>query len=372
MAWQPEDLSSQIDGVEDTFTTTFSRILGQLTVFYNLQRLPGSLYAEINGLQVQLTFVPAPGDTLYVQYLTDQTVDGRVVGSGCPFPAGPAATPEGLLSILDGLDNRIDYLEQEEFFTRDPKNSVRVASTSNVSATYSPTGGILSTGSLAGAPGVIDGVTLVNEDRVLLKDQTDAEQNGIWRVVDAGTGEWVRAPDFDEDHKVTQGARTAVADGNVNAETMWLLVNTDPVTVGGLAGDSLIWRRLSTSLTVREEDGTPTVLGVDTLTVPDGTLTSPAPGEAKLDFTSASQLVVEQLIGLVDGINAAYTTSQDFLAGLEVVWWDGVRVQEGADYFRSESGGVGTGFDTITFAEPPRARTLPRSTTIVAIQYVPA
>jgi len=372
VAWQPEDLTTQIDGVEDTFLTTFSRVLGQITVFHNLSRLPGSMYAEVNGRELELVFTPNIGDTLYVQYLTDQTVDGRIVGSGCAFPAAPGPTTEGLLDILDGLDNRIDFLEQEEFFTRDPKNTVRVASTSNVSATYDPVGGLLLTGELTGAPSSIDGITLVDDDRVLLKDQTSGDENGIWRVVDAGTGEWVRAPDFDEDHKVTQGARTAVAEGNVNAETMWLLINTDPVIVGGLSGDALIWRRLSTSLTVRELDGTPTITNVDTLTVPNDTLSNPAPGEAQVDFTSADQLVVESLIGTINSVNTVFTTSQDFVPGIEVVWFDGVRMEESCDYTRSESGGVGTGFDTITFVEAPRARSAPKADSKVAIQYVPA
>ena len=373
MAWQPEDLTSQIDGVEDTFTTTFSRVLGQLTVFYNGARLAGSFYAEINALQIQLTIVPSGGDTLFVQYLTDQTVDGRVVASGCPFPAGPATTPEGLLSILDGLDNRIDFLEQEEFFTRDPKNSVRAASTGNVVATYDPVNGLLGTGSLTGAPASIDGVLLVDDDRVLLKDQADAEENGILRVVDSGTGYWVRAPDFDEDHKVTQGARTAAVEGTVNSETYWLLINTDPVTVGGLGGDALVWRRLSSRLTIRDESSTEVVEDADVIVVPDGTLTEPTPGTAEIDFAGgAGALRNELLLGTVNGVNTVFTTPVPFRPGGEVVFFDGVRVQESCDYFRSESGGIGTGFDTITFVDPPRARTLPKANTLVSIQYVPA
>ncbi len=372
MVWQPEDLTDQIDGVETVFTTALVRVLGQITVFYNGSRLVGGLFAELNSRQIVLNFVPVVTDTLYVQYQSDQTVGGRVVASGCAFPTGIGPTPEGLLDVINGLDDRIDYLEQEEFFTRDPKNSARAASTSNVAAAYNPVNGIVGSGSLSGAPTVIDGVTLVDEDRVLLKDQTDAEQNGIWRVVDAAAGDWVRAPDFDEDHKVTQGARTAVVEGNVNAETYWILINMDPVTVGGLAGDDLVWRRIASRLTVQDESMTTVVTDVDTITVPDGTLTEPSPNEAELDFTSASQLVVESLIGLINNANTIFATSQSFLPGLEVVWFEGVRVQAPDDYTRSESGGVGTGFDTITFVDPPRARSAPKDDTVVSIQYVPA
>lgn len=373
MAWQPEDLSEQIDGVTSKFTTTFWRVLGQITVFYNQTRLPDSLYAELNSRQILLTFVPAPGDTLYVQYATDQTVGGRVVASGCAIPTGSGPTPESLQDVLDGLDDRIDYLEQEEFFTRDPKNGVRAASVSNVSATYNPVNGINGTGSFSGAPATIDGVTLVDEDRVLLKDQTDPEENGIWRVADAGTGYWVRAADFDEDHKVTQGARTAVAEGVQNADTSWQLVSQDPLIVGGLSGSALEWRPLSSRLTVRDESSNVVVEDVDEIVVPDGTVTEPSGGTAELDFAGGvNALRNEQLLGTVNSVNTVFTTPVPFRPGAEVVFYDGVRVQEGCDYFRSESGGAGTGFDTITFVDPPRARVAPRADTIVSIQYVPA
>lgn len=79
----------------------------------------------------------------------------------------------------------------------------------------------------------------------------------------------------------------------------------------------------------------------------------------------------EQLIGIVNGINTVFTTSVDFVLNSEVVWFDGVRLQKNDDYTRSESGGLGTGYDTITFMDPPPARTAPRDNTIVSIQYTP-
>lgn len=291
MAWQPEDLTTQIDGVEDTFTTSLERVLGQVTVFHNLSRLSGSLYAEVNSRQIQLAFIPLIGDTLYIQYQTDATFGGgRVIASGCAIPSGSGPTPEGLQDILDGLDNRIDYLEQEEFFTRDPKNGVRAASTADVGAIYNPTGGLLGTGSLSGAPTSLDGVALVDDDRVLLKDQADTRENGIWRVIDATGGDWVRAPDFDQDHKVTQGARTAVAEGSVNKETSWLVIDEDPLTIGTAGGSAINWRQLSTGaggvLRVEEQDGSPSIFPTTKIVVPNDTLMTGGLGEAALDFNA--------------------------------------------------------------------------------------
>ena len=71
----------------------------------------------------------------------------------------------------------------------------------------------------------IDG-TLTSEDRVLVKNQTTASQNGIY---DTGTGAWTRAADFDGDRDVAQGTLVPVASGTVNAGSVWRLTTADPV-----------------------------------------------------------------------------------------------------------------------------------------------
>ena len=111
----------------------------------------------------------------------------------------------------------VAYVKQLAAGLRDPKDAVRVASTGNVN--------------LASAPAAIDGVTLVNGDRILLKNQTDATQNGIY--VFAGTGNaLVRSADADSDEEVTQGFTTMVVEGTLNQRTGWLLANQDPITLG--------------------------------------------------------------------------------------------------------------------------------------------
>lgn len=55
--------------------------------------------------------------------------------------------------------------------------------------------------------------------------------------------------------------------------------------------------------------------------------------------------------GAIDGVNTDYLVSQRFFANRESVYLNGVRQKPGAtcDYVRLESGGSGTGFDTIRF-----------------------
>jgi hypothetical protein len=64
-------------------------------------------------------------------------------------------------------------------------------------------------------------------------------------------------------------------------------------------------------------------------------------------------------IGVINGVNTVFTTPDDFIHdGVtdEAVYLRGQRRLEGVgnDYVASESGGAGTGFDTITFAKAPR------------------
>lgn len=82
----------------------------------------------------------------------------------------------------------------------------------------------------------------------------------------------------------------------------------------------------------------------------------------------------ETLTGTINGTNTVFTTAVDFTAGTEAVYFNGVRQFPGAgnDYTISESGGVGTGFDTVTFAVAPRARPGAKPDDRVTIDYDPA
>jgi len=75
----------------------------------------------------------------------------------------------------------------------------------------------------------IDGVSLVTDDRVLLKDQTTATENGIYAV---NTSTWSREPDFDGKFDVVEGTIVPVSRGTANATTYWRITNTGSITIG--------------------------------------------------------------------------------------------------------------------------------------------
>ena len=70
---------------------------------------------------------------------------------------------------------------------------------------------------LSGLP-VIDGVTVIAGDRVLVKNQTDATENGIWV---ASSGAWVRASDFNGVSDLVSGSVVAVIEGSLSAEALY-------------------------------------------------------------------------------------------------------------------------------------------------------
>ena len=91
----------------------------------------------------------------------------------------------------------------------DIKDSVHVASTANVSLTAGSSG--------LEAGDAIDGVTLVAGDRVLLKNQTDASENGIYVAVASG-GTPARSTDANASAEVTSGMFVWVEEGTANGD----------------------------------------------------------------------------------------------------------------------------------------------------------
>jgi hypothetical protein len=111
-----------------------------------------------------------------------------------------------------------------QIYDTDYKQSVRVATTEDV--------GNLVAGYQSNT---VDGKTLIVNDRILVKNQSNTMQNGIYYVTVVGTGSngtWLRAIDANADDKVTSGLTTAIADGNVNVGKSFRLTTPDPIFLG--------------------------------------------------------------------------------------------------------------------------------------------
>lgn len=99
----------------------------------------------------------------------------------------------------------------------DWKESVRAATTANIALS-----GLLT----------IDGVTLVNGNRVLVKNQTTGSQNGLYT---AAAGSWTRATDANSNAEVTAGLAVHVEEGTANGNKDFRLTTNNPITLGTTA-----------------------------------------------------------------------------------------------------------------------------------------
>lgn len=110
--------------------------------------------------------------------------------------------PSTATSILDGLSTSVAV-----------KAPCRTVATSNIT--------------LAGLQ-TISGYTTVENDRVLVKGQTDAVENGIYM---ASTGSWTRAKDADGNRDLVQGTRVLVRSTSADGAE-YELTTANPIVIG--------------------------------------------------------------------------------------------------------------------------------------------
>ena len=101
------------------------------------------------------------------------------------------------------------------------KNEVRVATTVN---------GTLASAFANGQ--TVDGQVLVTGDRILIKDQSNQTENGIYTVNASGAPTRATDADSDTDFK---GAAVFVANGTTNGGTRWVSNTTGSITLGATA-----------------------------------------------------------------------------------------------------------------------------------------
>jgi hypothetical protein len=153
------------------------------------------------------------------------TIKGRITsGTGDPEDL-TAANVRTIITAVSGSSSA--YMDGTGAFTTPPggggwKLPVRAATTAHIA-------------SKSGSPATIDGVSCVNGDRVLLKTQTPASENGIY-VINSG-GAWPRATDLDGAGEAA-GALVYVQEGSTQADTAWRVTTDETITVGST---SITW-----------------------------------------------------------------------------------------------------------------------------------
>ena len=165
---------------------------------------------------------------------------GTITGLGAPSSSSDAATKNYVDNLVTGLKTRI---------------ITRVATTANVDLSNDLQNG-----------DTLDGITLSTNDKVLVKNQTDATQNGIYDVVASGTA--TRNSDYDTVSELA-GQLVIIQEGSTNADKIYLCTTDNSGSIGSV---NIVFTIVQPS-----NVGDVTLNGVQTLT--NKTLTSPVISE---------------------------------------------------------------------------------------------
>ena len=183
----------------------------------------------------------------------DITINGQSLSTGSankdinlsPHGTGTVKVPSGY-EDRSGFDSQslankayVDQVAQG----LDTKPSCRAGTTADLSATYnngSSGVGATLTASSNGAI-VVDGVSLSVGDRLLVKNQTTAAENGIYAVTTQGDGSTAfvltRATPEDQPSELSGGAFVFVEEGTANADNGYVFTHTGAPTFGTTALD---------------------------------------------------------------------------------------------------------------------------------------
>jgi peptidyl-tRNA hydrolase len=205
------------------------------------------------------------GTDVGVLYGGTGTSDGSITGTGAlTFTAGGSNTNVNLVPIGTGIvdvggkrvGNAADPTQSTDLATKayvdglanglDVKASVKAASTTALTVTYSNgSSGVGATLTNAGTQAALtlDSIALSVADRVLIKNQASALQNGVYTVTTVGTvsTNWVltRATDFDNSPgtEVGPGIFFFVEQGTTQADNGYVITTDTAITIGTTAID---------------------------------------------------------------------------------------------------------------------------------------
>lgn len=318
--------------------------------------------------RLAVSYIRADGGRAFTA--TQSMGSNKITNLADPTSAQDAATKAYVDALIQGFDW---------------KQSVRVATTA---------AGTLSTSFANGQ--AVDGVTLTTGDRILVKNQTNSAENGIY-VVNA-TGVPTRASDANTSASMTAGVTVFISEGTTNGNSSWSLTTDDPIVLGTtaltftqvaggslynagagllLTGQTIDLVAADTSLTVNA-DSVQVRLGDASLEVVNGLrVKQGTPGQVYIanasnvhtpvtlsgDVSSVSSaglvtlastvmkttnyIVRETPSGSVNGSNTSFVLASTPVTGSESVFLNGILQEPGAgnDYTISAS--------TITFLSAP-------------------
>lgn len=188
-----------------------------------------------------------------------------------------------------------------------------LASITGGTVTYNNgTAGVGATLTLSVALTTLDGYTLLNGNRVLVKNEATQANNGIYTWATGGTV-LTRATDFDTATEMASGDFTFVSNGSLYGNTGW--VQTDPVTTVGTS--PVIWIQFSgsgaytagTGLTLTGTQFSITNTAVTAASYGSSTQVGTFTVNAQGQLTSASNTTVTPAVGSITGLGTGVATA---------------------------------------------------------------
>lgn len=282
-------------GTQTNITITYDDTANSLS--FNATGGVSSLTGTANEVEVSNV-----GSAFTIGLPNDITVAGNITINGTPTNPTHAATKAYVDSVAEGLHIHA---------------SVVSATTANLTASYSNgTGGVGATLTNSGTQAalVIDGVTLTTSQRVLVKNQTSALQNGIYTVTDTGSvsTNWVltRATDFDSASECDGGDFVFVTGGTLYDNTGWVQISTGVV----IGTDPIVWEQFSGAGTFVAGNGltlTGSTFSIDTAITADLS-TAQTLTNKTLSSPSISGLYLSDNNIIVEGTNNTHETTLTF------------------------------------------------------------
>jgi len=208
---------------------------------------------------------------------------GSVTGLGSPTGGSDATTKTYVDNLIAGLKTRI---------------ITRVATTANIDLTADLQNG-----------DTIDGITLVTGNKVLVKDQSTATQNGIYNVVASGTA--TRDPDYDTVDELA-GQLVIVQEGTVGADRIFLCT-TD--SGGSIGSTDISFSRVTPSNTGTVTSVAVADSGSSEFTITGSPITSSGTINLAVNSISAAKIgngdVSNTELSYVNGVTSAIQTQID-------------------------------------------------------------
>lgn len=140
----------------------------------------------------------------------------------------------------------------------------------------------------------IDGVASVAGDRVLVKDQSVASENGVY---DVSTSAWQRAADFDGNGDIVTGTMIRANLGDTNADTFWRVSTTGAIIIGTSS--------ISFAASNVQQSAVSTFMAPILLSLDEAELKESINAEADVDFLAYSDARAEFFEGFVGSVAGA-------------------------------------------------------------------